>query len=335
MSGVAFVDAMRDADVLALASQLGLKTGRRRCFGPCPSCGAERRHPSRRDPRLACGVAFHRRGWQCFECDATGDAIDLLAFVEHGRRYRDLSAHERAQLHERWARSDVRAVAPQTPREAPPRYPDKSTVEALWRACGPVMADDEVSSYLHGRGVRPGDVAFLHLARALPRDLTAPWATLGGRSWAECGCRLIVPLRDAGGRLRSVLARRVRGSGVKSAAPFEYERRRLVMADDLALVLLQMGAAPASWPRTRVVICEGEMDFLTVASQVSDADEDAPAVFGITSGAWCRAVADRIPDGAEVVIATDPGAAGDRYADRIVASFGRRPVALARWRAAS
>jgi hypothetical protein len=73
------IAAMRKTSVLVAAVALGLKTqAPRNASGGsilgCPACNADRRHPSRRDRRGAIGVRHDGRGWQCFECEATGDA---------------------------------------------------------------------------------------------------------------------------------------------------------------------------------------------------------------------------------------------------------------------
>ena len=75
-----------------------------------------------------------------------------------------------------------------------------------------------------------------------------------------------------------------------------------------------------------IVIAEGGPDFITWAVESSDADEDAPAVFGIGSGAWTPEHAARVPDGYIVTIATHDDEAGDRkrvaVAKKFLSDFG-------------
>ena len=84
------------------------------------------------------------------------------------------------------------------------------------------------------------------------------------------------------GVLRSLRARRVvAGEGPKNLAPAGFFTGGLVMADALGRKLLATGQRPESWPATvplRIVVAEGEPDFLTWATHFSDADEAAPAV---------------------------------------------------------
>jgi len=102
------------------------------------------------------------------------------------------------------------------------------------------------------------------------------------------------------------------------------------MADPLARLLLA-GEVPFWWSRREVVISEGLPDFLSWATNYSDADTDAPAVFGVTSGSWTPELAARIPDGCRVLIATHLDKAGDRYAEKITATFQSRNLELHRW----
>jgi hypothetical protein len=84
--------------------------------------------------------------------------------------------------------------------------------------------------------------------------------------------------------------------------------------------------AVAGWPwwaERRVVITEGEPDFLTWA--VRGEVPRTLAVLGIGgTGQWAEALADRIPDDTIVIVRTDPDDAGDAYAAEIVASLRGR-----------
>jgi hypothetical protein len=93
------------------------------------------------------------------------------------------------------------------------------------------------------------------------------------------------------------------------------------MADSLARQILKKGDLPSWWPEAeplRVVVTEGETDFLRWGTYRGDATDSDPWIFiGIVGGSWTQAVAGRIPDGAEVGIATDEDSAGHRYAKQI------------------
>jgi hypothetical protein len=100
------------------------------------------------------------------------------------------------------------------------------------------------------------------------------------------------------------------------------------MADSLARQILKKGDLPSWWPEAeplRVVVAEGETDYLRWATYRGDATDSDPWIFvGIVGGSWTQAVADRLPAGAEVGIATDTDAAGQRYATQIKKTLGSR-----------
>jgi hypothetical protein len=137
---------------------------------------------------------------------------------------------------------------------------------------------------------------------------------------------------SATGLLESLHARALapRNPGEKAASPAGAEIRGLVMANTLGRRMLE-GSTLGDWsPAAETVasvglwVAEGLPDFLTLATNWSDGDAGAPAVLGVVSGSWTETLAARVPDGCEVVIATDPDSAGEKYADRIVATFAER-----------
>jgi DNA primase len=178
-----------------------------------------------------------------------------------------------------------------------------------------VHTDSRISEFLNYRGIDSRATWERDLAVGLPWAELPEWAQFGERSWAHSMHRLIVPLRDAAGVTRSVLARSVEKQPlVKSVAPRGYARSGLVMANQCALMMLRNKAKP-----NIVVVREGELDFVHEALL-----DDTVAVLGIVSGSWTSEIASRIPVGAHVVVATDADAAGDKYADAIMASLQGR-----------
>lgn len=349
--GAAWVEGMRGRNVLEVARALGLAIDERRhALAPCPACGAERRHTKSGDRRGAVGLRPDGRGWSCFQCDASGDALELVAQRIGGGRLRDLGDARKADVREWCARFlglepsgrgsvQARKLAPLQSRTAttppPPRYPPPDELAALWASCVPVTNDPEVSAYLDGRGILAAEVARLDLARALPISAKCPtWAGAGEgegwRSWAARGARLVVPLYDASGAFRSVLARLPRKveRGPKSLGAKGYQRSELVLANGRARAWLAgTDATPAP-----CFVLEGEADELLTAVGPSAGQTWAslgadPATLGIFSGSWTRAIADRIPDGSHVAIATDDDAQGDAYAREIGETLAARVVA--------
>lgn len=232
------------------------------------------------------------------------------------------AAVERGQL-AAGARSSAPLTAPSIPAhpdpgEHNPRLPPPvEEARRLWETSSSVADDPQASAYLRSRGIDPNAVAEANLARVATGELP-PWA----RGWAG---RILVPLYDARGVLRSLLARDATGEAErKSLAPTGYSRKELVMACGRTRGVLQK-PVPA-----RLVVLEGEIDFLVAATQRSDADESG--AMGITAGAWSPALAQRIADGSELVIAVDSDEAGEKYAGLILDSMKARKVRLSRWR---
>jgi len=151
------------------------------------------------------------------------------------------------------------------------------------------------------------------LARALPQGHHTPeWAP----GWQKYTQRLVFPLYDHTGSLTSLKAH-------PRNNPKGYSVRGLVLADPLGVLMLRGeacgdGSSVADMVRsTGVLIVEGETDFLTAVTLHSDADEDAPAVIGIHSGAFTASIAARIPSDTPVTVASDSDRTGDRYAQQI------------------
>jgi hypothetical protein len=194
-------------------------------------------------------------------------------------------------------------------------------VEDVWRRAGPVTGDEDAVAWLEGRAIDPARVEDFDLARIARAPLPS-WARFGRRSWTETGHRLLVPLFGPDGRLASVRARRVvEGDAPKNLAPAGVAAARLVMADALGVRMLRGERLARD---LRVVIPEGESDYLVWATRYGDAHEDPPAVLGIMSGSWGPDFAARVPRGATVCVRTDPDQAGDKYAREIIDSLSGR-----------
>lgn len=297
--------------------------------------------------------------WFCHSrCQVGGDAIEFVmkaeglgfkeAVIELGRRVGE-TFDEGPSTGTRPKPPPSKPVARPVVREEPPRYPPAELVDGLWASSVRVDEDDEASAYLLGRTndageprpIDPTGVADRDLARVLPRALALPrGCAFKSRSWHETGHRIVVPLYDAQGRRRTLIARRVRETDTPKTLPLAgFEKKRLVMADGLAQQMLTAGARPAWWSPDapfRIYACEGETDFLTGVLSLSEADEHAPAVIGIGSGAWSQELADRIPDDTKVVIASDIDAAGEAYETQIRRTLLARIVAgrieVRKWR---
>lgn len=368
MSG--WIEAARRVPVADVATRLGLTVAGRAStwITPCPACGRTHRNASTASEKRGPISVFAPDAWRCLvsSCEVGGDGIDLVAASMFRRRFRDLAPTQRSEVRAWFDRqlgcaapSPARAPAPRPQAPAAPSPPARplppraELLAVLNELVVPVTDDPEVSRYLASRGIDAERVAMMRAAFALPAGEKLPrWARSSAGFWSFSGHRLITPLFDATGRVQSVIARRVcEGETPKSLFPMGFGRAGLVMACKLGRALLSLGTLPiddevGTWwaeetPRLRVIVVEGDSDFLASVSgplsgvRWSDADEYSPAVLGVESGSWTEEIAARIPDGAHVSIATDADAAGAKYAATVAATFASRPsISLTRWRPA-
>ena len=326
--------------VADLAARAGLDLGKGSAGHggvECPVCGAKRRHTKQRDKRMACNILDDGRagqGFQCMQCDAKGSIFDVAAHVLCKRPWNDLGAPERGEvldfMFEGQPADEARGEAVDCP-PAGTEHKAKSVghhwhpadeVNGLLSQCVPITDNRRIVEDLgENRRLNYERIAELGLAVSLPPDANGVAVHDWASEFFRKGRRLITLLYSSDGERRGVTARsgtekrRMKGSG---------STRGLVMANPAGQLLLSGEIHGIE----RVVIAEGETDFFAASVAVGD----DVAVFGIGSGMWTRAHADRVPDGVVVVIATDTGKAGDRYAADVVATFGARELRLQRWR---
>jgi len=324
-------------------------------FGTCDRLGLKHRREGRTawiccpwhsEQTPSCTVAIGPCGTirvHCFACSQTWDVHALVAQL----RGLDTRADFRAVLLEEadtLGRSDIvdalegRTAEPRPARTAPPRpvpvqatpaptYPDRDQVLDLIASCTLTARDAEATQALADRGLAASDLDVRGLAYALPKSAALPaWARYRGRSWLDTGHRIIVPVVDANGVVRSVRASRVGpGDTPKRLPPAGHKASGLVMADAMAVEVLRAGAWPSWAPGpAQIVIAEGEPDWWTWAVRTPLHRIPKHACIGIFSGAWTADIAARIPDGAKVAIWTDHDAAGEKYAQQIADSLADR-----------
>lgn len=281
------------------------------------------RCPSHKENTPSCSVRIGPDGtiaWKCFGCQAGGDALSLIA-IAHGMNARTdfrrvlVIAAEIANLHDvanEISRGAERAErpAPKPPAPQPERtYPPFDEVSRIWDKALPVTDDAATSAYLTSRALDPETVAMDDLARVIREDAVLPrWASYERVSWTKTGHRLVVPMFDYNGALRSVRGCRIiEGKTPKRLPPGGHKATAIVMACPNALAMLRGNFEPSE-----VVIVEGEPDFLTWATRKTTA---VTARIGIITGSWTLDFARRCPRGASVWIRTDHDAAGNKYAD--------------------
>lgn len=268
----------------------------------------------------------------CFGCQHNADGVGTVARA----RGIDVARDYRAALE---AAAQVAGVGPVTPGSAaprgptylrlaepvePPLRPDRGQLEALWRDTMPASDRPDVREALEARGLSPELVAALDLARALDPELPplAPWARTSGRRWAEAGYALLLPAYAPADGAPRLEMRSLRAWCVdpgrpdhlpKRAAPAGMHTAGLVLADPQARRIIERGE-PA-----RFVVAEGEPDYLSLAAVAAQA-ERGWGVLGVVAGSWTQAVADLVPAGSVVAVATHDDPAGHGYAHKVAES---------------
>ena len=298
----------------------------------------------------SCSVGIGSQGTlriHCFACSQTWDIhalVGQLFGIEPRTSFPALLEHE-ADLLGRWdiadelrGKAEPRPAPVRAPRPAPEPerervYPPASDVDRVLTFCTMVEKDEEVSAWLRSRKLDPSEVDVRGLAYALPKSApTPPWARFAGKTWIETGHRLIVPLVDHLGAVRSIRAGRVvDGDTPKRLPPAGHKISGLVMADAMATDVLKAGLWPEDSPwRPQFMIAEGEPDWLTIATMLELSRGPQCAMIGIYSGAWTADFARRIPKRSSVIVTTDQDAAGDKYAKLIAESLVGRQCDIQR-----
>lgn len=314
-------------DPLVACDRLGLTKGATKSAAGVMICC-----PAHGDRTPSCSVTRGRDGtirFKCHGCQATGDLLTLVAIVHDLDLRTDFRAvlleaatlgglhHVVAELNDRKP-YEPRALPPLPEPEPERDYPPLPEVEALWGLAGSVAADPVAGGHLVGRGLDARLVESLGLARAIPAGATVPtWARYRGKAWSDSGHRLLVPVVDAKGDVRSVRSWRVEGdAAAKRLPPSGHKATGLALANGRARALLRAPASPK-----QIVVVEGEPDFLSAAITWP-----TRPILGVLSGTWSEEFAARIPTGSEVIVMTHNDRAGDRYAEQIIGTIKTRAV---------
>jgi hypothetical protein len=311
-------------DPFRLCEKLGLLKGsKKQSAGVSVCCPA---HPER-DP--SCSITLGPDGTvrvRCFGCDFAGDGLSLIAQT-YGlsirvdfREVLALGAELGGQLALAQEIRDGKPAVDRKPLPPPPPeperdYPPIDEVRALLEQASPVSADADAWEALRARAIDPWVLDDRKLARVIGANAKLPkWARYGQRTWIETEHRILVPVVDHNGKLRSVRAWRIgEGDTPKRLPPAKCRASALVMANEPARSMLRGASCPVD-----LVIAEGEPDYVTTATSWDC------AVIGIVSGSWGPDFARRIPPRTEVHIVTHRDDAGDRYAEAIASSLGER-----------
>jgi hypothetical protein len=334
--------------VLEVAAALGLKV-QDHSFGPCPKCNAERRGKGERRP--PCGVTNGGKGWKCWTCNKTGDAVTLVALVTGGnppskgdgkgwaavraecarRGWCDAADARKGPqkapgLRRGRARLSTLAATPSTPpvdraANAVRTRPPPEELSALWDAAGPVTADAGVTSWAKARPeLDLVLVGALDLARVLDGNSNPAW-------WPYPAVfRLAALAFDARGERASLQARAVAlARNGKTRNPKGYSPGPVWFANAAGQAMLRGEAAE---DLAGVLVCEGLTDWLAT-SCAADREGLALAVLGAIEGSWAPLAEVRLPEGVPVYLAPDVGdkdGKGDHYAEKARKALAGRPA---------
>lgn len=313
-----------------LCERLGI-CGARGTFKTQPR-GIIVRCPWHKENTPSCSVRIAEDGTiavRCHGCGQSGDALSLVAAVYGLSLREDFPDVLRAaaDIAARWdIREEIDGKKPIEHRPAPPApapeperdFPSRAEVLALWEGAGHVSGDVDALAWAKGRGLSALRIDGAEVARVVKASAELPrWARYQGSSWTATGHRLLVPMVDPEGDIRSVRGCRIiDGDSPKRLPPGGHKASALIMACPIAVAMLRGTFKPA-----RVVVSEGEPDFMLWASKTGIA---ATARIGIVSGSWTMAFANKFEPGVEVIVRTDPDDAGDRYANEIGPTLQRR-----------
>lgn len=295
---------------------------------PCPFCGAFVR--SSNDSRPPLGFRPDGKGFRCLDCRESGDQLDFLSLFLEGKRWFELSKPKRAKVAS-WVDSHKKNRAKEA-FEKPSiqelqAYPPLEEVQALWASSLPVeKADFEAGGYLFRRRAFSFDLE--PVLRVIPKGAFVPkWAFGEKQAWSK-EHRLLIPLFDSEGVMRSFKARKIEGKEPtetrKSLSPFGFAYSGLVMACNRSQELLKTGNKPFACSLgipLKVLIKEGEIDFLGALRS----REEEELILGTGAGLWSDSLAKRLALESEDIVRLelDDDEAGRAYAQKIRESLLR------------
>jgi len=318
-------------DPIFVCRALGLKTGRRTQTGiwvRCPSPSHEDRHPS-------CHVFVGKRGTlqaHCFACgEVRGDVFNLIATVYRLDPKRDFP--EILEI----AKSMAPSTSSYTPPVASPA-PHALSTQSFDAIIAPFLTlgalDDspiarDVSAYLHGRKaldmavsdgwaalpLEPVQREWRQMAYSFANDASAHFtrADLDGCGlFSDSGFihpdhRLVIPYRDAQGRVYTVQRRRL--DNKRRAYMFPQSR-----GAEWPYGIERLSAAPAEQP---VMLVEGAIDVLWARKTTSE-NGDNFVVLGVPGAqAWSKMEWKTLVKDREVTIGFDADEHGDKAADAL------------------
>jgi DNA primase len=274
-----------------------------------PSCSV-RRHPG--DGTLSV---------KCFACGGGGDVFALVGQVhqvDNFPRVLEIAADMAGiQL-------DNKKPRRPTPRPVfkprPPVYPDASEINDMYYGAMDPRQDSDAVKWMDTKNISKSRAGAY--CGVIPHGYDLPsWAKFATAddqpeyNWIKSGHRMVFPMYDSDGTIRTLRARCLHPGKLKNVNPLGYNCGGLAFACETGHALLRNDYAGKL---TAVVFVEGESDFLNAISRRIDS---GIAIFGIYSGGWSVEHCKKIPDGTRLVFLTDRDTAGNKYKQDIARMF--------------
>lgn len=256
----------------------------------------------------------------CFGCGDGGDVLGLIGQVFGLSLNNQFS--EILEIAAGYAGVDLgdktfaQREPPKRAAPPPPEYPPIDDLRDMWNGCKPPADDPQSREWFGSR--RLSTDALEDLCRVIPQEYYLPaWAVFrddesGRYDWLLSGHRLIFPLYNSEGKIRSFKARGMLNGKIKNVNPLGYSTAGLCFACANAQKML----ATRKHFET-VLFVEGEVDFLSAVQSLGDND---CAVFGIYSGAVSDDHVKKI-NCDKIYFLTDNDSAGDAYHNRLFESM--------------
>jgi len=309
-------DEAQEQDIFAVAEQLGM-SGQNKRYKPCPACGVTQAGENDKRPPVRFSLTKRKpqkMRWFCQSCETMGNVFDLVSFAMYGSAAADLP---RFNVLRSFFSNEVLAEIKKKPKrvEKIEQYPPPDEVKLLLDASTPLcdVQDRNVIIWAKNRGLdikklKNGprmidpNFNFNKLTKVNVKHGTSPWFP---KSWSK-KYKIILPLVDYKGNLRSVYARATSKLQPKCRAPIFYTTKNLFFVNKLAWEFLKGQTRPMT-----IWIVEGEMDFMSIMQL-----ERFP-VIGIRSGAIDDLMKMPWHITQTVVIGTDNDTIGDKYASQV------------------
>ena len=190
-----------------------------------------------------------------------------------------------------------------------PMLPDAEK-GALLRECFAIdwLPDDTVRDWMEEQRFDFDLHARLGSVMGLAPDTPVPsWAEHRGTPWPQAGRRLLAPLCDADGKMRSFVAQSVTGAG--ASVPTGYSTDGLIVACPTARGGLAGNVNPST-----ILITDS---FLSWLREVENAQQCVAtvAVWGLLQDSWTPALLSKIPADCTVTLVREPNT---RESDRLL-----------------